>query len=523
MDLIAYAITMGQQFSYIYRFNSQRWEEFEKDIIGKHLFLFGVGPGVNYYFNKYPDASIDGVIDNDKKKQGFKLKQFMKENKNNIYEEQYISDISVLDKFRPEDIVILITSLKGYEQIYKQLEEYGIIQKYVLLIMEAKQYEDHAVIAEEDIKRVLQEYCCLQINNKKIVFYDQGSYCGHGKYITEQLLKTRNDLDIVWLVNNLSLQVPRGVRLAYSLDKETYIYEMQTAKIWVFDYLIPSYIEKRPEQIYIQVKHWASVTLKSFGLDSALFQREKKHIFDTIRNSTMIDYIIIGSKFDEISSRRGFLFKGEVYYAGSPRTDILFQPLEVKKKVKQFYYLDDEVHLLLYTPTFRIVNNAKVVGNIDLDYEIVKNSLERRFGGIWYILLRLHPQVAAKSYRIKRPEYVIDVSHYYDSQELVAASDILITDYSSIMFEAAFVKKPVFLFAPDRKEYINRERPLLIDYNTLPFPIIESNEKMMQCMEKFNQEEYEKNVTSFLDKYNISEDGHASKRAADFINSLLTN
>lgn len=90
---------------------------------------------------------------------------------------------------------------------------------------------------------------------------------------------------------------------------------------------------------------------------------------------------------------------------------------------------------------------------------------------------------------------IINVSHYPDSQELVAVSDAMITDYSSIMFEPAFVRKPVFLFAPDRKEYINGERPLLIDYDTLPFPIAETNEQLAENIMNFDNEKYIQNVS----------------------------
>jgi CDP-glycerol glycerophosphotransferase (TagB/SpsB family) len=89
------------------------------------------------------------------------------------------------------------------------------------------------------------------------------------------------------------------------------------------------------------------------------------------------------------------------------------------------------------------------------------------------------------------------------------------------MFEPAFVKKPVFLFATDRKEYIDKEYDLLIDYDTLPFPIAESNEELARNIENFNQAEYEKKLDAFMEKYGVHEDGHASERAAEFISGLI--
>ena len=135
--------------------------------------------------------------------------------------------------------------------------------------------------------------------------------------------------------------------------------------------------------------------------------------------------------------------------------------------------------------------------------------------------IRLHPVVAEASKGMKRPDYIIDASDYPDSQELVATLDVMITDYSSIMFEPAFVRKPVFLFAPDKKEYINGERKLLIDYDSLPFPIAESNDELAKNIKTYNKEEYVRKVDEFMKKYGVHEDGHASERAAKFILDLI--
>ena len=135
--------------------------------------------------------------------------------------------------------------------------------------------------------------------------------------------------------------------------------------------------------------------------------------------------------------------------------------------------------------------------------------------------MRLHPWLSFENSNLVETNRIINAERYEDSEELVAACDIMITDYSSIMFEAAFVKKPVFLYAPDRKEYIDGERGLLIDYDSLPFPIAETNTELYNQIDIFDEGEYKKSVTVFLERYGVHEDGHASERAADFIISIL--
>ncbi len=521
MNPMAAAITKGLHFSSLPHSEFQTWEHFNKTSSGKKIFLFGMGNGAEYFFEYYKDIPLEGIIDNNKEKQGFKANQFILSDMNDVYKNLDVLGMSVLDNYVSEDIIILITCLKNYEEVIAQMKSRGIRHNYVLLLMEANRYEGHAAVPEKAYERYVREYCRREIEEKKIVFYNQDGYCGHGKYITQQLLKQRKDLDIVWLVKDLNLEVPQGVRLVYSGNYRNFIYEMETAKAWVFDYWVPTYIEKRPEQIYFQVKHWASVTLKTFGLDVALFQNNKPHIYSSLYNSKIIDYIIVGSRFDEISCRSGFAFTGEVCYAGSPRSDVLFESRNMKEKVCRYYGINEQAHLLIYSPTFRVVEDQLETGDIQLDFIRLQELLTDKFGGTWYILLRFHPYILENNKEIERFEYVIDVSWYSDSQELVAASDILITDYSSIMFEPAFVKKPVFLFAPDKDEYINGERKLLIDYESLPFSIARTNEELGQNMDAFDQEKYQKAIESFLNQYDVHEDGHASERAAGFISRKM--
>ena len=508
------------------KLSDQTWEKYEQAICGRHLFIFGIGNGFEFYIRRCSGNKIQGVIDNNVKLQGIKLSRILPKELTNIYGHLCVSDISILNEFDPDEIVVLVTSLKYYEQIFEQLDSNGIKWKFSLLCMEANRRNNTVTQAKEKIELQKQEEYDWEINSKKIVFLNQGSYCGHGKYITEQLLKLRVDLDIVWVVNDLTEEVPDGIRLISERNRRAYYYEMETAKIWVSDYTLPDILTKRQGQIFVMVKHWSSITLKSFGLDIIKFKNITSPKLVRNESGDDMDYIIVGSKFDEESCRRGFAFKGEVYYAGSPRSDILFHSRGIREKICEQYHIDKDCQILTYAPTFRYgpeFTSKWEVRSIGLDYEWVKQTLEKNFGGKWCILLRLHPAVMEKSYGVKKPEYVINVSKHPDSQELIAASDILITDYSSIMFEPAFVKKPVFLFATDKKEYINGERELLIDYDTLPFPIAESNEELVQNIQNFNRQEYEENVTKFLDKYDVHEDGHASERAAAFISTLIDN
>lgn len=532
MDIIQRAMEKNLHISGNEKLDGQTWQMFAESAADKKVFLFGIGACADYFFKYYKDVRLEGIIDNDVHKQGFRAEDFLWEARGAQYGGMKIASMDLLKQYTADEILVLVTSTSYYRQIIAQLEAAGIRNSFVLLMLEAnKRIKAGNMGTEEDVSEAADfvTICCQEpIAWNKIVFYSFGTYSDHGKYIAEALLKVRRNLDIVWFVNDMAVEVPENVRKVYLENGRQFAYEMETARIWVYNMPVPQHIVKRSGQIYIQTKHWASITLKKFYLDIKTAADITENVAYWQQDSRKIDYIITGSDFDTQSSRRGFDFHKEVLQIGSPRSDAMFQEKDKKQKVYARYGLSPEKHMLLYAPTYRYDRNRSAqekpvqeIREIDLDYEGVKKVLEKRFGGAWYIALRLHPGHEKEAEKLRLPEYVVNLSGYEDGEEAAAACDIMVSDYSSIMFEPAFVKKPVFLFATDKKEYIDREYDLLIDYDTLPFPIAESNEELVKNIERFVQEDYEKELDSFMDKYGVCEDGHASERAAKFILGLV--
>ncbi len=504
---------------------NQTWMQFKEQAKKKEVYIFGAGSGLDYFFQYcYDCMPIKGIVDNDCNKQGHKLIWHCTEAWGTSYENIEIQKPDVLTNSINQNVVVLIVSTNYYKEIIEQLSQMGIRNCYVLLMLEANKRKTQLFI-EKDTKKEIDNFIkkCLDLDveENKIVM-SIGEYGGHAKCITNHLLNLRNDLDIVWLVYEEDQEAPIGVRLVPEQNWKSYTYELETAKIWLFDITVENYIVKRKGQIYIQTKHWSSITLKKFYLDDKSSCTSPKIEAWIQHNGEMMDYLLSGSKFDEQSCESGFGFKGKAVRVGSARSDILFDKT-IRNKIYHYFHIELDANTLLYAPTYRnndYLNNKGM--NIIMDIKLLRETLTYKFGGKWYILIRLHPRTDDKKCEWENFEGVINVSRYPDSEELVAASDIMVTDYSSIMFEAAYVKRPVFLFAPDKKEYIDGERGLLLDYDTLPFPIAESNKALMRCIVEFDAKRYKKAVTKFLEHYEVYEDGHASKRAADFILRVLS-
>ena len=581
-----------------YKFDGeQTWAAFRNRAAGRDVYLYGLGNAAGYFIEKYSDkVKLCGAIDSYIGLQGFCLGDYLPEAVETACERISIYDAGILPSLDPEKTIILITAVNAYEEIAREMASYRL-QCFVLLLMEAdaricfqdedaraydgkqidgKQIGKHTAKhnakhtakctgEQPDLQEQRNAYtdkcCSLPIAENKIVCMI-GRYGGHARYITKELIRQsdigernankagsgkagdreadsnhRVDLDIVWLVEDLRMKVPEGVRPVLIGNWKKYIYEMETAGIWVFDILVPAFIRKREGQIYIQTKHWPSITLKKFFLDDPS-TTDTEYARQLVRqNGKIADYFLVGSDFDLQTCKSGFACEGAFVFVGSPRTDALFAKGNGcnidnenrtnsvnRNKVYARYHIAADIHTLLYAPTFRFDQEKKQKRTVQgLDFTKLLKQLERRFGGQWKILFRGHPSLLHLKNREDRAHNVsvIDVSGYEDSQELVAACDILISDYSSILFEAAFVGKAALLFAPDREAYLEKERTFYIDYDALPFPAAQTNEELAAAIERFDEGACRKKTALFLEQYGVHEDGHASERAAAFLLSRL--
>ena len=134
--------------------------------------------------------------------------------------------------------------------------------------------------------------------------------------------------------------------------------------------------------------------------------------------------------------------------------------------------------------------------------------------------MRLHPQLAAKMDTLRThqiSERMIDVSQKPDMNEIIAASDAFLTDYSSAIFEANMIGLPGFIYADDLEAYIADRGDLFFDVYKLPFPVALNNDELMEQIEQFDEEEYRLKTEQLMKENGIFEDGKASRRVVRLI------
>lgn len=377
----------------------------------------------------------------------------------------------------------------------------------------------------------LAYYVCriFPIDSSKIVmwtFEGGGGYGCSPKYVAEEILKRnregKTNYKIVWLANDINKEFPAEIEKVESTLWNR-AYHLSTAGTWISNTRTFYGTKKRKKQLYIQTWH-ATICIKPIGkYRGDLFPRMAYIVSEY--DSKLINYVLSGSTWCDHMYRDGLIYDGEIIKTGTPRCDVLFNQRDEKyRQMRSEYKLSGDTRIMLYAPTFRggSQNKNRTVNSEEatVDFERVISVLEDRFGGTWYIFLRLHPQLSAKMERLKTgqtSERLIDVSQRPDMNEIIAASDAFLTDYSSAIFEANMIGIPGFIYADDLQEYIADRGDLFFDMYKLPFPVALNNEELVENIKQFDEEKYKKETESFMKEVGIFEDGRASARVVDLI------
>ncbi len=262
----------------------------------------------------------------------------------------------------------------------------------------------------------------------------------------------------------------------------TAAYYLATSRVFIVDdYFFPIYvIHPRQGTTIIQTWHACgafkkvgySLLDKTFGADEELTRRVRIH--------ANYDVCLVASKASAPHYAEAFGQPLERFESrfGIPRTDVFFgeeRLARTRDAVRRRYGLLDGRRVILYAPTFRGDTIASARATDDLDLDLLHDAL----GADHVVLVRLHPFIRSRT--VIGPSlagFAIDVSDYPDINELMLVSDVLVTDYSSAIFEYALLTRPMVFFAPDYEAY-ERERGFYFDYRTgVPGPIFETTAEL---------------------------------------------
>ncbi len=359
----------------------------------------------------------------------------------------------------------------------------------------------------------------LPVKKNRVVFcsyYGRG-YSDNPKAIAQAMLDMGTHAELVWLLKNEedAKSLPRGIRPC-PYDSPKRIWTLATARVWVDNCRKYDRFKKK-NQYYLQT--WHGFPLKRIekdALDSLAPDFEK----GAVKDSRHTDLLLSNSAHSTTVLRRAYWYDGAIGQYGSPRNDVFFtaQP-QVREKVLHHFGLDADRKLLLYAPTFRADHSTDAYR---IQMEQALKACEKRFGGLWTGLVRLHPNVAGQSAGLflYDRDRILDATSYPDMQELLICADLLITDYSSSMFDYALSRRPCIQFALDLDCY-RKDRNFYFPLDQLPFPLATTNGELEEKILHFDEETYLTQWDHFRSTQSFYEDGNASKRCARWIEDRI--
>lgn len=333
----------------------------------------------------------------------------------------------------------------------------------------------------------------LPIKKNRIIFESMwgSKYSCNPRYLYEYIDKNHPEYECIWSLSDEHIPINGNGKRVRRLSLK-YLYYLATSKYFVNNVNFHPHYVKRPGQIEIQTMH--GTPLKTLGLDVPGDFKTKKQEDDYIERCNRWDYLTVQSDFVADISKQCFLFKKEFIKAGYPRTDILYTKNNAEDitalKKKMGLPLDKKV--ILYAPTWRLKNSFDLM----LDLESFKASLSDDY----ILILRLHHFSVAGWTQPEKDDFIYDFSMYDSVEELYLVSDLLITDYSSVMFDYSILDRPIILFTYDMEEYQEKLRGLYIDIEAdKPGPILYTSRDVEKAI--VNLDETEKNFKSFRDSF----------------------
>lgn len=343
----------------------------------------------------------------------------------------------------------------------------------------------------------LFKYTHIDKNKVSFIIDSKESFKGNLNYIKKEFEK-REDYEFHFFYKD-------------KLSFESFKQLAASRYIFLNDNFFPlAFMKFNSKNMIIQLWH-APGASKKFGGSVDIKSRK---ILSRISQNT--DYLIVTSeKIKQYYSEAFQIPRYKIKALGLPRMDYYFENHDLDKLKEDFckkYNVGADKKIILYAPTFR---DEEKYNNV-FDY-LDLNKFNSVLGDEYVLALRLHPKI--KNFydnEISSNSQYIDVSDFESEQELMLISDILITDYSSIMIEYAILNKPILFFTYDLDSYLNNERGFYYDFKTtVPGPIIYTSDDLIKIIDEgnFDKSKISDFVMTQFDEIN----GESSKRIVDYL------
>ncbi|MEU6342821.1 bifunctional glycosyltransferase family 2 protein/CDP-glycerol:glycerophosphate glycerophosphotransferase [Streptomyces sp. NPDC046977] len=356
------------------------------------------------------------------------------------------------------------------------------------------------------------------------VLYD--SYTGKQfsdspRAVYEELVRRGDALEHLWVVRDSQVALPDGAQ-AVRMYSRDWFEAMARCRYIVTNAHLPHWIKRREGQVIVQA--WHGTPLKKIGHDIEDVQfANGRYLENVAQESLSWSFLVSPNRFSTPILKRAFAYGGEMLAAGYPRNDMLYSPHadEISRQVKERLGIPEGKKIVLYAPTWRD-DQYYGPGRYKLDLRIDLARFREVLGDEYVLMIRRHPNVV-DTVPGAGEGTVWDVSEYPEIAELFLASDVLVTDYSSLMFDYANTGRPMLFFTYDLEHYRDQLRGFYFDFeNEAPGPLIATSDELIAALRDLRgtTEQYRGAYKKFQDLFCDLDDGQAAGRVVDRMKQL---
>ncbi|MEV7684854.1 bifunctional glycosyltransferase/CDP-glycerol:glycerophosphate glycerophosphotransferase [Streptomyces bungoensis] len=341
-------------------------------------------------------------------------------------------------------------------------------------------------------------------------------YSDSPRALHEELVRRGVDLEHLFVVRDDQVEVPPTATPVRMWSPQWYE-ALATSRYVVANNHLPDWFEKRDGQVVVQT--WHGTPLKKIGHDiEAIHFADQRYLERVEKEVQNWDMLVSPNSFSTPILRRAFGFPGEMVECGYPRNDILRLPGTERREqeIRRRIGLPEGKRVVMYAPTWRD-DQFYAPGKYKLDFRIDLADARARLGADHVLLVRRHPNVV-DPVPGAGDGFVFDVSDYPDMADLSLITDVMITDYSSLMFDYVNTGRPILFFTYDLDHYRDTLRGFYFDFqSSAPGPLVSTSQELVTSIREIDaiQETYAERYRWFQSEFCDLDDGYASARLAD--------
>lgn len=372
-------------------------------------------------------------------------------------------------------------------------------------------------------------YKFISIDDRLMIFisFHGRGYSDNPRAIYEEILKDDRfkDYRFIWFVKNhkkKNITIPHAeIKEYFSLP---YFYYLSKAKYWIINCKMPTYICKKPEQIYLQTWHGTPLKRLAHDIDvsedttfyrSAVTYEQMCHSYDV--DVERYNFMISPNAFcTEVFPSAFGINKERLIETGYPRNDFIVNATVAdQERIKEKYGLPKDKKIVLYAPTWR--DNSYVAAGYTFELKADFHKWKEALSDEYVVVFKPHYLIINKYAKEESlQDFLYSIPADADINELYVISDVLITDYSSVFFDYAILKRPIYFYMYDIDEYAKDLRGFYMDiHKELPGKIYMEEEAMLEDVKNHRYDASLMDV--FNARFNNLDDGKASRRVVDIL------